>query len=174
MALAEALLLERTRTAYERGRLFAGLRTSAVVAPMAAASWILCGRPAATALGMLALAVLVTRLVVRGGDLARGARVGLWAGLPPLALPMAAMTVGHACGAAFCAYYPALCLIGGVAGGGLVTWIAPGRRASPAAAVAVAVLAGTLGCLIAGAVGVLVLILGMAIGAGPVLVQKRA
>ncbi len=174
MALAETALLSQARTAYERGRVVAGLRSAIVVAPMAAASWVVCDRPAATAAGAILLATVVTACVWRGGTWARGARLGLWAGLPPLVLPLSALLAGHVCGASFCAYYPGLCLVGGVLGGALVTWLAPRHAASPAAAAAVAILAGTLGCLVAGVTGIVVLVGGLILAASPALVAQRA
>jgi len=174
MAIPEARFLERARGAYELGRVLAGLRTAALAAPMAAASLLVCGRPAVTLLDASLLALVVTTMVWRGGDVGRGARLGLLAGIPPLVVPMAAVAAGRACGTSFCDYFPAVCLVGGILGGAVVTRLCRRRRASPLAAAGVAVLAGTLGCLVAGAAGVAVLAAGLLAGASPTLVARRA
>ena len=61
---------------------------------MAVLSVIAGGRPAATLAGTLALTALVTSAVWRGQDMARGARLGLVAGLPPLLLPVIVEATG--------------------------------------------------------------------------------
>jgi len=172
MAVPEARLVEKARNAYEVGRVLAGLRTAAVAVPMAAASLLVCGQPTLTLLCASLLAVVVTSLVWSGGDAARGARLGLLAGVPPLLLPLTAVAIGHACRASFCVYYPAVCLAGGILGGAAVTWACRGRRASPPAAIAVAVLAGTLRCMVAGVAEVAVLAVGMLAVAAPTLATR--
>jgi hypothetical protein len=174
MAIPETLLLETARGAYERGRILAGLRIASLAVPMAAASLLVCGRPSVTLPAVSLLVLVITALVWRGGDAGRGARLGLLAGIPPLLLPMFAVAAGHVCNASFCVYFPAVCLAGGVLGGALVTWLCRGRRASPLAAAGVAVLAGSLGCLVAGLAGVAVLTAGFLAAASPALAARRA
>jgi hypothetical protein len=172
--MSEARLLERARGAYERGRVLAGLRTASLAVPMAAASLLVCGRPSVTLPAASLLAASVTALVWRGGDAGRGARLGLLAGLPPLLFPIAAAVTGHVCNASYCLYFPSACLAGGLLGGAVVAWLGRRRRASGLAASGVAVLAGSLGCLVAGAAGIAVLAAGLAAGAAPTLITRRA
>ena len=172
----EAALADRARRAYERGRVALGMRTALAVAPMAMLSWIACDNPAATAVSALALTVLVTAAVWRGQDLARGARIGLVAGIPSLLAPVAVGATGHLC-ASMCLLFPTACLAGGILGGLVLGWLAVGaglERSGLATAGATAWLAGTLGCVLMGSVGVAVLLLGLAFGLAPVLVLRRA
>ena len=177
MADAEPVFRERARRAYERGRLLLGLRRAALVAPMAARTWVTCARPAATAVDALALASLILYFEWHGRDLGRGSRVGLWAGAPALLVPVLIQLGGHACGRSFCALLPTMCLGGGiVAGVLLVQW---GRRRGLStsgllAAGTVAGLAGTLGCLAGGTGGIVGLALGLTLGTAPLLAWRRA
>ena len=125
MTDADAILLARTRRAYERGRLRHGLRAAAAVIPMAVLSLIACERPALTMAGALALSVVVAAASWRGQGLARGGRLGLLAGLPALLLPVLVGATGHFCGQDFCVLYPAACIVGGVAGGAAHGWRGP-------------------------------------------------
>jgi hypothetical protein len=173
---ADSVLAGRARRAYERGRVYLGLRAAAAVAPMAGLSLIACGRPAATFAGSLALAALATSAVWWGRDVARGARLGLVAGLPPLLLPVLVEATGHVCAPQLCLLFPGACIAGGLIGG-----LALGFRARKVAlsgsalavAALVAGLTGSLGCLVAGAAGLMGLILGLASGVTPVLVVRR-
>jgi hypothetical protein len=177
MANADTVLETRARRAYELGRALLGMRRAALVLPMAAVSLVVCGRPTATCIDAALLAIVVGLCEWRGERLGRGARIGLWAGVVALAFPVCVQITGHACGASFCALYPTICLLGGVAAGAvLVTWGARAGLALPglAAAGVVAGLAGSLGCLIGGVGGVLGLILGLAMGTVPALVWRRA
>jgi hypothetical protein len=177
MAAAEDVLVGRARRAYELGRALLGVRRAAVVLPMAALSLWMCGRPSETCILAGVLALLVIALEWRGQDYGRGARLGLLAGLPALVLPVAAEAAGQACDRSFCSFYPALCAVGGVLGG---SWLVlRGVRADVStrgllAAGAVAIVAGSLGCLIAGVVGVGGLLVGLLAGAAPALVWSRA
>jgi hypothetical protein len=177
MTEADAILLARTRRAYELGRVGHGLRVATTVIPMAALSLVACQRPAATMAASLALAAVVTATSWRGQDLARGARLGLLAGLPALLLPVLVGATGHLCGENFCLLYPAACIAGGVVGGAAIGW--RGRKAGlPVGAFVVAGvvagLTGLLGCLVAGVAGLLGLLAGLAGGVTPVLVLRRA
>jgi hypothetical protein len=177
MAAAEDVLLRRARRAYEVGRALLGVRRAFAVLPMAALSLWLCGRPSATCALAGLLAALVIALEWRGQDYGRGARLGLLAGLPALLLPLGAEITGQACGTSLCALYPTLCAVGGVLGG---SWLVRrGVRAGVSAhglvaASTVAIVAGSLGCLIAGVAGVGGLLVGLVAGAAPTLVWHRA
>jgi len=172
MAAPEAVLYARARRAYERGRLRASLPTVALVAPMVGLSILLCGRYAASACSGIALAAVLAAATWRGQHFARGARAGLVAGLGPLLLPLAMWL--HVCVGGVCLLAPSICVAGGLVGGAVVGVKAHGRAEASSAgylavALAVAALSGTMGCLIAGASGVLGMAAGMAAGAAPAL-----
>jgi hypothetical protein len=174
MAVPDAVLVGRARRAYEWGRVRTALRTAAVVAPMVALSLVVCRQYAATAACGSALAAAVLAAAWRGQQLARGMRAGLVAGLVPLLLPLG--TCLHLCAGGVCLLAPAVCVGAGIAGGVAIGVLARRRAdadAHPARyllpALIVAALTGSLGCVIAGASGVLGMALGMGIGAAPIL-----
>ena len=176
MALADIALQVRARRAYETGRVLLGLRLAAFVLPMAALSLFACDRPAATAAVAGALAPLVVAFVWRGQTFGCGARIGLLAVLPPLLVPVLVRATVHACGTSLCPSYGAVCLGSGVVGGALLgLWAV--RRGVPGSGLVtagvVACLTGTLGCLIAGAAGLLGLTAGLAVGSAPALALSR-
>jgi hypothetical protein len=177
MTDAEAALLARARRAYERGRALLGLRIATVVVPMAVVSWTACGNGAATLLGSVALTALVVAAVWHGRDAGRGARIGLAAGVLPLLLPVLVAFTGHLCDTSVCMLFPAACLGGGVAGGVVLGLLATRAGLGPsglASAGLAAWLCGSLGCLVAGSVGITVLLAGLAFGLAPVLSLRRA
>jgi hypothetical protein len=176
MTDVEAHLEARARQAYEAGRILAGARRAALVAPMAALSILACGHPLATLLDAAALASLVGLFHWRGGAFARGGGLGLWAGVPSLLMPQLVVLVGHVCGSSFCLVYPGTCLAGGAVSGVLLGWWGLGaglNRQAWLAAGLVAALAGALGCLLAGTVGLIGLGTGLLLGAGPVFALRR-
>ena len=176
MAIAETALELRVRRAYELGRLLLGLRRAAVVAPMAALSLIACERPGATWIAASLLAAAVVLLEWRGLALARGARVGLLAGIPPLLLPLVVRATLHVCNATFCLPYSTVCLAAGIVGGGFMGLSSVRRGVhgqGVAAAGIVASLAGSLGCLVAGVGGIVGLVAGLGLGAVPLMALRR-
>jgi hypothetical protein len=177
MSEAEAILVERARRAYEHGRVLRGLQTAAVVVPMALVSWIACRSPLLTLVASAALAALVVLAVWRGQELARAARAGLLAGAVPLLCPIAAGLGGHVCDASFCLLFPGVCLAGGLAAGLALVVLARASGLRPvglATAALVAGLAGSLGCVVAGSVGIAALAAGLGVGLAPVLALRRA
>jgi hypothetical protein len=103
--------------------------------------------------------------------------MGLLTGGVPLSLPIAAGLAGHACDASVCLFFPAACLAGGLIGGASLGYLASGARLRPvglATACLVALLTGSLGCVVAGAVGAAVLVAGLGFGLAPVLIVRRA
>ena len=177
MASPESALIARARRAYERGRVLLGLRRAGIAVPMGLLSLYCCGRPTATCIAAGLLAATIVFFEWRGEALGRGARLGVWIGLPPLLLPIAVAATGHMCGASFCALYPGCCLAGGIAAGAALGWWGVHRgldvRVGAAAAV-VAALVGSLGCLIAGITGLAGLVVGLALGATPMVTLRRA
>lgn len=178
MAVPESVLAERARSAFERGRLRAALPTVALVAPMVALSIVVCGRDVASlSCGALLAAALLAALW-RGEELARGARAGLAAGAGALLLPMA--TCFHLCAGGVCLMAPSVCVAAGMLGGAAIGRLArrraavePRTGAYVGAALLIAALAGSLGCVIAGVGGVLGMSAGMAAAIGPVLWWPR-
>jgi hypothetical protein len=174
---SEAVLLARARRAYEWGRVRAALPRLLFVAPLTVLSLVACGRYAATGAVSVALALILLACLWQGRQAGRGARAGLLAGLGPLWLPLGVPVSAHACTESSCLLFPLACVAGGILGG-LVVWRL-GARAScggvcdascasyALAALSVAALTGSLGCLVAGLAGVLGMILGMAGGALP-------
>lgn len=177
MATADAVIEARARRAYERGRWQLGLERVLVVAPMGLLSYLVCGRPTATVIGAVLLASLVGWCEWCGQTVGRGARIGLWAGLGPLLLPVAVQTSGRVCDSSLCLFYPAACLAGGVAAGALLILACLRRDVGSRGMVSaglVAALAGTLGCLLGGMNGLIALVAGLGLGAAPVLAWRRA
>jgi len=177
MSETKAPVEARARSLYERGRVLHGLRTASAVLPMAAVSWIACGNPAATLIGGIALAALVTASVWRGQEAGRGARLGLLAGIPSLLVPVLVAATGHVCGASVCLLFPTACLAGGVVGGGLLGLLATRAGLGPLGLVTAGLtawLTGSLGCIMAGSMGIGVFIVGLAFGLAPTLALRRA
>jgi hypothetical protein len=172
MAVPETVLAGRARAAYERGRLLSALPTVALVAPMVGLSLAVCGRVAASLSAGVLLSAVLAAALWRGQDVARGARAGLAAGAAALLLPMA--TCLHLCAGGVCLMAPSACIGAGALGGAAIGLLAR-RRASEsllggylASGLAVAALAGSLGCVIAGLGGVLGMSAGMAAAVAPI------
>jgi len=157
-------LLERVRTAYERGRMAKALRTAALVAPMMLLSFGCCGsHVAALAIGAV-LAAAVTVLVWHGGVAGRAVLPGLLAGAVPLAFPLLVCPACQRTGWVGAASLGA-CVVGGLASGTIVALCALRVREERAlflvAAGGVAALAGSLGCVIVGMGGVVAMAIGL-------------
>jgi hypothetical protein len=174
MAVPEAVLAARARRAYEAGRLRTALPPIALAVPMVGLSVVLCDRPTASAGCGLALVAVLLAAAWRGQPFARGARAGLIAGLGPLLLPMA--TCFHLCAGGVCLLAPTACVAAALLGGAVLGLYA--RQGVPGgshaggyllAAMAVAALVGSLGCVIAGVSGIAGMVIGLVIGTVPVL-----
>ncbi|HEX6099193.1 MAG TPA: hypothetical protein VF432_22965 [Thermoanaerobaculia bacterium] len=172
----DAVLLATARHAYERGRVKKGLRQALFVLPVALLPLYPCMAAGRGMLMLLLLATLGALLVLchwRGQDYARGANIGLIAGLSPLLLPVVTSWISPVCSTIICGFLPAASVAGGffgalsLAGAGLL-----GERPSPGfwlAAISVTVTLGAAGCLHVGLAGLAGLALGLAVGALPVL-----
>jgi hypothetical protein len=174
MAVLESVLADRARTAYERGRLRAAVPTVALVVPMVALSIVVVGRAAASLTGGALLAVALLAALWRGQQFGRGARAGLAAGAAAFLLPLA--TCFHLCAGGTCLAVPSACVAAGIVGGVAVGVLARRRAAAEprpgaylAPAIVVAALAGSLGCVIAGAGGVLGMAGAMAAAVAPII-----
>lgn len=175
MAVPDAVLMARARRAYEWGRLRAALPLASVVVPMIALSLVVCGSGlAALGFGAALFAVLVAASW-RGQSYGRGARAGLLAGLVPFTLPIAQGGVSL-CVSGVGVASTAVCVAGGTLGGLAIAAVVRRREGATAqslsflAALVVAGLAGSLGCLMLGVVGVLAMGAGLVLGATPALV----
>ena len=152
MALDDTSLRAAARGTYERGRLFTALRSTWFLPPLLALSLWGCGQPIATCIAGAAALVLAVALEWRGEAYARARRAGLLAGLVPFALPLVARLVGHPCGPGDCTAFLSLAVAGGLVGGvGVGLW-SPNRSAA-ALGLLLAALVGSLGCALAGFIG---------------------
>jgi len=171
---SEAALLARARRAYEWGRVRRALPHVLLVVPMSALSLVACRQYAATSVVSSLLALALLACLWRGQHLGRGARTGLAAGLAPLVMPLAVQATSHICSGGVCLLFPTTCVAGGVICG-VAVWLIAARTAGAEvarggfvlAALSVAALTGSLGCLMAGASGVLGMALGMTGGVTP-------
>jgi len=178
MAGPDRGLAERARRAYERGRLASAGGRALLLAPLPALA-LGCGcQPRTTVVAGALLLAAAAFCFWRGGDFRRGAGPGIAAGIVPLLAPslcQAACT--HGCRPEMMALMPLACGAGGLAGGLLLAFLAPPPAAGMrpfAVACVLAALAGAVGCLAYGAVGLAILVVGLSIGALPALAAKKA
>ena len=167
-------LKARARRAYERGRLRRALLPAAAIPPIASLAFVQCAQPFPSIACSVALGLLVAAMLYRGQDWGRGARAGLLAGLAPFGLPPLIEALGSP---ALCELLPWFCAAGGAAAGLVLVSRRRIRLENPPAywitAALVTLLAGTVGCWIAGVAGLAGLAAGLAVGAAPVLVPVR-
>ena len=171
----DAMLLTAARHAYERGRVKKGVRRALLVLPLTCLPLYACmaaGRGALMLSVIAAVAALVVLFHWRGQDFARGANVGLIAGLSPLLLPFVTSWFAPICSTLVCGLLPAASIVGGfvaalcLAGGSLHERSGPGFWL---AALSVTVTLGIAGCLHVGLAGLAGMALGLAAGTLPVL-----
>lgn len=168
-------LRRRARRAYERGRLRRGLVAGVAIPPVASLAFLQCVRPLPSLVAAGLLSLLVVALLHRGQDWGRGARAGLIAGLAPFLFPIVVEGLGTP---ALCELLPWFCAAGGVVAG--IVLVARHRvplespRAYWIGACLVTLLAGAVGCWIAGAAGLAGLAAGLAVGAAPALAVVSA
>ena len=179
MAPNERELLARARRAYEWSRLRGALPAGLWVVPMMAASLAI-GGPGTwlRAAAGVALALLLVFLAWRGGAAGRAIGPGLVAGLAPLALPLITRSL-HLCGIQGCmALCMPACIAGGIVGGLVVAWtttrVTAGRATFTLAAAAIAMLAGAIGCFVAGFGGFLGMVAAVAVLPMPVLLARAS
>jgi len=158
-------LRPRARRAYELGRARLGAKAAAVVLALAAAAVAL-GRPVeVTALLAAALLPLTAVLAFRGRAAGRAVWPALLAGSGAMLMPLAVRAGCNVFGPSCMRFCLPACVLGGVLVGAAVAVLAAreaeGEREFLLAGIAVAGLAASLGCTLAGAAGVL----GMAAGA---------
>lgn len=170
-------LMAQARLAYELGGVHLGLRQSFLVVPLVAIALGCCGSPWVTlALGVVLFVACVSFVSV-GGELGRAVRPGLLAGAVCAAVPMG-MKVLNLCSLLGCRPPLPFCLVGGLLGGAVLGFHAGRMEARSTrflvAAGTVAALAGSLGCAIAGLVGILGMLLGVLFASTPFLLVARA
>lgn len=174
----ETGLKERARRSYERGRLAGAARRSVLLLPLLGVASLCCPSPGGIFAGGAGLFVVVTFCLWRGQEFRRGVRPGLVAGFLPLLLPILVQAIGHACAPGRCALFPTVCGLGGLAGGVALGLLAPhpreGRGIPFVTACLIAGLAGSVGCVLYGVFGLAVMVLGLLLGAGPILAVRRA
>ena len=174
----ETGLKERARRSYEWGRLAGAMRRSVLLVPVVWAASLCCPNPGGTLAGGTGLFVLVTSCLRLGQDFRRGVRPGLVAGFVPLLLPILVQAIGHLCAPGRCLLFPAVCGLGGLAGGVALGILAPhprdGHGIPFVTACLIAALAGSVGCLLYGLFGLGVMVLGLLLGAGPIVAFRRA
>lgn len=165
---------QRARRAYEMARLRRAVLAFAPVLALIAVATLTgdhSGRSLALGAGLFVFGVV---LLWTGQDVRRAVLPGLAAGLVPLAFALCARQVGHACMGDRCmtVCVPA-CAAGGLVAGALVAFIATRARRGFAywlAASGVALFTGAMGCVCAGAAGLLGLGLGFAVSGAPGLI----
>jgi hypothetical protein len=177
MIRTEAALLLGARRSYELGRLDLGLRKALLLTPVLFLPIACCAEPAINVLCGLGLVAAVAFCLWRGESWGRGILPGLASGSVPLLVPLVVHATGHVCHGGRC-LMSAWCALAGV-GGGVVLGLFAGRlrRAGGEGIVAASLVAGLLGsvgCLAYGFVGLAGMAAGMAAGALPILVLRRA
>lgn len=172
----DAALSTAARHAYERGRWKLGLRCALFVLPVALLPLRHCLQAGRGALMLAVLATLATLVALfhwRGQEYARGASVGLVAGLSPLLLPLVAGWFAPVCSAVICGFLPVASVAGGFLGALALTGAGLlGERPGAGfwlGATSVTLTLGAAGCLHIGLAGLAGLALGLAAGAVPAL-----
>ena len=164
-------LLRRARWSYGLGRLRVALPGMVGAAALVVYAWSIPHRSWAPLFAtLLLLAALGAGLWRRVS--ARAVLPGLAAGLVPLLVPTLAARAGMGCGLRDCTTLCLVsCLAGGLVAGALIVWrstaLVEGRRVFLGVAGAIGTLAGALGCLQFGAVGLVLLVGGFAITLSP-------
>lgn len=175
-------LAQRARRAYERGRVRAGLRRTLPFAAVAALVATTAPDLALTIALAATLLLAATAAFWRGGVLARASRAGLWAGLPPLMVPVVMRMLHHgceACGGPSLRLCIAVCTTMGILGGLTIGALAAREQTHDrlrfvATAALFAAWSGAVGCVFAGAAGLLGMAGGIILGGVPLLALARA
>jgi len=177
MSVPDGALARRAKRAYEAGRLEAAVGRSLLLLPIVALALFCCSDPARILISGLCLLAAVTFCLWRGQAYGRGVRPGLLAGIVPLAIPLAAQAGGHLCDAGRCLLVPSVCILAGAAGGVALGLLAPRPRDAHGiplvSASLIAGLAGSVGCLLYGLIGLGGMVLGLLAGAAPVLAARQ-
>jgi hypothetical protein len=160
MALDDATLSRQALMRYERGRLIAGLRSSAWLSlPVACALWG-CTTPWATAAAGLATLALMTWMRWRGDAYLPALRAGVAGGLVPFSFALAVRLSGGPCSTEL-SPAPLFAAVGGGLVAGAIAGTTLAVRTEKRAVLAALLLAGLIGAL-----GCIALGVGLVIGMG--------
>ncbi len=173
---ADVSLRLTARRAYEGGRLNGALWRGAVAAGLATPSFLACSQTAWAGVCLVGFALVVAAGRMRGQSYEAGTRAGALAGILPCLLPAALRVIDPTLCVMLSSRGPWICGIGGVAAGAVLMWRGRRSRGLPFWGSAFAALAfpAALGCLPAGAVGLVGLAIGLLAGGAPALVSRRA
>ncbi len=156
MGPSETALMRRARRAYELGRLGGALPYALLALPPALLSTWVCGASPRSASHGLALALLLLLYAWRGQELARAIRPGLSVGYVAFLLPWLAVS-GGICPAGPSPNLLAVCAAAGFLAGLSLTWRCLERSCCSKrelfAAGSLAGLTASLGCAVAGFLG---------------------
>ncbi len=171
-------LADRARRAYELGRLRSQLPWAMLALAPLFLSLQFSRGATGTVVGTCALlALLILFLRWRGRQYGQGVLPGLGAGLLAISVPILACSSGL-CPARPSSLLLALCVGGGILAGAVVTLRALSTQCCNIpfllAAASVAAVTASPTCAVAGASGILGMVLGLAIASSPVLVLARA
>jgi hypothetical protein len=168
-------LLERAKVAYERGRARRAARVAWFVLPMVGISLGCCPQHDASLVAGALLLGLAAGFEWRGGPWGRAVRPGLLAGVVPLFLPLVAGSCGP--GSDGCVRYGwPVCVLSGLLAGAVVVRQAlrqqsDERRPFLVAAGALAMAAGSLGCVLVGLAGVIAMAAGLVLVSVPAILR---
>jgi hypothetical protein len=165
----------RARRAYEMSRLRRAILAFSPVLVLVVIAMITGRRSVPTLAFGSGVFVFGVALLWHGHDIRRAVLPGLAAGLAPLVFAVCARQVGHACmGDACMAVCVPACAVGGLVAGAIVAFVAiRGKRGLGfwLAASGVALFTGAMGCVCAGASGLMGLGLGFVVSGAPGLIS---
>jgi hypothetical protein len=173
---SDVVLRQAARRAYELGRFRGAVWRGAGMTALAAPAYLVCNRTPAALLCLVSLGLAVLAARFRGEDYEQGARAGALAGVLPCLLPAVVRVFNPDLCAVMFQRGAWFCALGGAAAGvilGLRSRALHGPAFWSGALVTLG-LAASLGCIPAGAVGFLGLLLGVIVGGAPILVARRA
>jgi hypothetical protein len=176
--MTDSQIARRGRWTYELGRATLASHILFLLLPLLLAAQVL-GRPTVLVLGLGGtLAGVAFALAVVHDRYARAVLAGVLAGLPAFVLPQLTRSIGiiQLGAAALDPCLPAA-FVSGVLAGTLVSVRAVDEKRHLSfwlAAVAAAAPIGTLGCSVAGSVGVLGLMAGVVVGTAPVALREES
>jgi hypothetical protein len=170
--IADSNLRLSARRAYEIGRLEGALWRGAVAALFALPGFLVCNETPLAALCLAGFALVVASGRVRGGAWEDGARAGAIAGVAPCLLPAAMRAVDPTLCAKLMTGIPWPCAVGGLVAGAILALRGRPSGGLPFWTSALAALgfAAAIGCIPAGAMGFMGLLVGVIAGGAPVLV----
>jgi hypothetical protein len=181
LTVSEQPAIAATRIAYEVGRLRRAVRTLWMLPPVIAIAALFSHHGSLALIVGAGLSLLWLLLWWRSTPLGEAAMAGLLAGLPPLILPLLVGVSEHTCRE--CgdgSRWPlcmAACIAGGLIAGALVGVPAARRDRGRLSFLGVAALftaaVGSLGCIMAGGIGVAGMVAGFVAGTAVIVIPSR-